>query len=75
MPLRALVDGREVQVWDFAAEERADFRCRGGADAGAVPMACRGAPGLARTSRDGNPFLAHRGRPGPKVSYAPYGVI
>lgn len=60
MPLRAVVDGREVQVWDLAGGEWADLRRRGRADAGAVAMACCGAPGLAKASRHGNPFFAHR---------------
>src|SRR4051794_14849007 len=62
MPLRALVEGRAVQVWDLTREEWASLRCRGRAGAAAVVMACCGAPGLAKTSRNGNPFFAHRGR-------------
>src|SRR3954454_3781648 len=62
MPLRALVEGREVQVWDLTREEWASLRSRGRAEAAAVVMACCGAPGLAKTSRNGNPFFAHRGR-------------
>jgi hypothetical protein len=62
MPLRAVVDGREVQVWDLDGGEWADLRRRGraGMGAGAVAMACCGAPGLAKASRNGNPFFAHR---------------
>ena len=29
MPLRALVDGREVQVWDLTGREWSDLRRRG----------------------------------------------
>ena len=60
MPLRALVEGRAVQVWDLTAEEWAGLRLRAQADT--VVMACCGAPGLAKTSRNGNPFFAHLGR-------------
>ena len=60
MPLRAVVEGRAVQVWDLTAEEWAGLRLRAQADT--VVMACCGAPGLAKTSRNGNPFFAHRGR-------------
>src|SRR3954454_5145256 len=60
MPLRAVVEGRAVQVWDLTAEEWAGLRPRAKADT--VVMACCGAPGLAKTSRNGNPFFAHRGR-------------
>src|SRR3954453_21586962 len=60
MPLRAVVEGRAVQVWDLTAEEWAGLRLRAQADT--VGMACCGAPGLAKTSRTGNPFLAHLGR-------------
>ena len=52
MPLRAVVDGREVQVWDLDGGEWADLRRRGRADAGAVAMACCGAPGLAKALSD-----------------------
>ncbi len=69
MPLRALAGGREIQVWDLTREEGAGLRRRGLADAGAGLMACRGAPGLAKTSRNGNPFFAHRsGRRGRAVA-------
>jgi hypothetical protein len=60
MPLRAVVDGRAVQVWDLDGGEWADLRRRCRADAGAVLMACCGVPGLAKASRNGNPFFAHR---------------
>jgi hypothetical protein len=60
MPLRALVDGREVQVWDLARDEWSVLRCRGRTNASTVAMACCGASGLAKTSRNGNPFFAHR---------------
>ena len=60
MPLRALVDGREVQVWDLDRDEWSVLRRRGRTDASTVVMACCGAPGVAKTSRNGNPFFAHR---------------
>ena len=59
MPLRALVDGRGVQVWDLTREGWADLRRRGRAETAPVLMACCGRPGLAKTSRNGNPFFAH----------------
>ncbi len=69
MPLRALAGGREIQVWDLTREEGAGLRRRGLADAGAVLMAGCGAPGVAKTSRNGNPFFAHRsGRRGRAVA-------
>ncbi len=66
MPLRARVGGREVYVWDLPGAEWAELRrrCRAGEPA-AVRMACCGAPGLAKTSRRGNPFFAHRTRSRP----------
>jgi hypothetical protein len=69
MPLRALVDGREVQVWDLTGREWSDLRRRGRAGTAPVLMACCGRPGLAKTSRNGNPFFAHRsGRRGPAAA-------
>src|SRR5918998_5642626 len=69
MPLRALVDGREVQVWDLTRREWSDLRRRGCAETAPVLMACCGRPGLAKTSRNGNPFFAHRsGRRGPATA-------
>jgi hypothetical protein len=63
MPLRALVDGREVQVWELTAAEWVDLRRRCRAEVAPVLMACCGRPGLAKTSRNGNPFFAHRSGP------------
>ena len=69
MPLRALVDGREVQVRDLTGREWSDLRRRGRAGTAPVLMACCGRPGLAKTSRNGNPFFAHRsGRRGPAAA-------
>src|SRR5689334_16104525 len=65
MPLRAVVEGHEVQVWDLTRDEWAGLRQRSRAEADAVVMACCGAPGLAKTSRNGNPFFAHCGQRGP----------
>jgi hypothetical protein len=60
MPLRARVDGREVHVWDLTGGAWADLRRRCRTEP-AVRMACCGRLGLAKTSRHGNPFFAHRG--------------
>lgn len=66
MPLRALVDGRAVQVWDLTRAQWAGLRRLGREQATSSPvlMACCGRPGLAKTSRKGNPFFAHRTGPG-----------
>jgi len=75
MPLRARVDGREVHVWDVDRAGWEDLRRRSRAEAAPAPapivMACCGAPGLAKTSRIGNPFFAHQGRRAPGAGALP----
>ena len=68
MPLRALVNGRAIQVWDLTREEWTDLRRHGRTGRAAVLMACCGAPGLPKTSRNGNPFFAHRTRSRPALT-------
>jgi competence protein CoiA len=60
MPLRALVNGRELQVWNLTRAQWAALRQLGRNQASSVLMACCGRPGVAKTSRKGNPFFAHR---------------
>ncbi len=68
MPLRALVEGREVHVWDLTREDWAALKRRSRAEEpGAVRMACCGRHGTAKTSRNGNPFFAHRTGPSPNT--------
>jgi hypothetical protein len=59
MPLRALVDGRELQVWDLTGEQWQELKRRSRTAEAALRMACCGAPAIAKTSRSGNPFFAH----------------
>ena len=60
MPLRALVDGREIQVWDLTGDEWTALKRRSRTVATAIRMACCGEHAVAKTSRRGNPFFAHR---------------
>lgn len=57
MPLRALVDGRELQVWDLTGEQWQELKRRSRTAEAALRMACCGAPAIAKTSRSGNPFF------------------
>jgi hypothetical protein len=59
MPLRALVDGHELQVWDLTGEQWQQLKRRSRTAAAALRMACCGAPAVAKTSRSGNPLFAH----------------
>jgi hypothetical protein len=59
MPLRALVDGRELRVWDLTGEQWQALKRRSRTAAAALRMACCGAPAIAKTSRSSNPFFAH----------------
>ncbi len=51
MPLRALVDGRELQVWDLTGEAWQELKRRSRTAEAAIRMACCGAPAVAKTSR------------------------
>ena len=72
MPLRALVDGRELQVWDLTGEEWQELKRRSRTAEAAIRMACCGAPAVTKTSRSGKTFFPHhpQGRPATACRWA-----
>jgi hypothetical protein len=77
MPLRALVDGRELRVWDLTGEQWQALKRRSRTAAAALRMACCGAPAIAKTSRSSNPFFAHhpQDRPATTCRWASESVL
>ena len=68
MPLRAVVDGREVHVWELTGEEWSELKRRSRTAAAAIRMTCCGEHGAAKTSRRGNPFFAHQSQRRPAAA-------
>jgi hypothetical protein len=77
MPLRALVDGRELQVWDLTGEQWQELKRRSRTAEATIRLACCGAPAIAKTSRSGNPFFAHhpQARPATACRWAGESVL